>query len=135
MLKRPPIPERFLSLMSESRRKTLLERKERHRTISQSSKISTNSTVSEFLEAKVKDLSSEMDYLKDYRNGLLELDSTATPADPEFATTVTSAMKRLREREDELLVIKRPILVLTNHLISRFKVRIVIRLSNDKERH
>jgi hypothetical protein len=102
MFKRPPIPERF-----SSRRKTLLERKERHRTVSQSSKISTNSTVSEFLEAKVKDLRSEIDYLNDYRNGLLELDSTATPADPEFATTVTSAMKRLREREDELLVIKR----------------------------
>ena len=35
---------------------------------------------------------------------MLELGSTA---DPEFATTVTSAVKRLREREDELLVIKR----------------------------
>lgn len=93
--------------MAVPRQKSLEKTETRYRSVSQTSCISMDSSISDILEEKVSFLSLELDYLRAYRNGLIDLQAVNPDIKKELLDEIKSSRKRMRPLESELVVLKR----------------------------
>jgi hypothetical protein len=94
--------------MSNSRQKTLQERQRNFSQATQSSNVSVASTtVSEFLEEKVKAYQLELDYIKAYKDGLHEARSAEKLSNDEFDKELGMVFEDFRSVQADLKVLKR----------------------------
>ncbi|KAJ9252121.1 hypothetical protein DTO207G8_4954 [Paecilomyces variotii] len=119
MSRRPSIPERYSSLMSEDRQKTLRS-KQRHFNFSQTPAFSrlsaASSTVSEFLEDKIESYQLEIDYLRAYKDGLHEARAAHTIDDADYKTELYSVLDDMKLAYGDLQLIKRQRSILEDDL-------------------
>jgi hypothetical protein len=104
---RPSIPTQFSNLMAKTRQETLEKKEAQYRSVSQASCMSVGSTVSEIMENKVAILDAELDYLKTYRNGVIDLHAVDSEIKDELMEDIRASRKRMRSLESELAVLKR----------------------------
>ena len=109
MDKTPPIPERYSSLMPTDRRDRLGEQRQRHTShASQLSAMSTaSSTVSEFLEEKIKLCQGELDYMKSYKEGLHEAKCSEKLDRHRHQEELDRVLANYQPRSEELKILKR----------------------------
>ncbi|KAJ5802791.1 uncharacterized protein N7503_005241 [Penicillium pulvis] len=118
----PPfaIPDRISSLMSQGRRHAIHFRQAR--SISAASKVSAISqasvetTVSDFLEAKIESLASEKDYFKCVKEGLDEARTTGALNDTVFQEQLGPCLDQFRSSAKKLTVLKRQTRMLADDL-------------------
>ncbi|KAJ9234939.1 hypothetical protein DTO169E5_6406 [Paecilomyces variotii] len=119
MSRRPSIPERYSSLMSEDRQKTLRS-KQRDFNFSQTPAFSrlsaASSTVSEFLEDKIESYQLEIDYLRAYKDGLHEVRAAHTIDDADYKTELHSVLDDMKLAYGDLQLIKRQRNILQDNL-------------------
>src|SRR6266487_2667898 len=104
MFSRPPIPERYSSLMPEERQTTLREQKARsvsHKSQASQTSVAT-STISEFIESKVRSCQLDVDYIESYRNGLREALDAQKLVEEEYRKEFSSVFDKLQPLKKEL---------------------------------
>ena len=109
MAQRPAIPERYSSLLPASQRAILNERK--NRIISQSSILSNMSvastSVSDFLEAKIKGYQTELDYLETYKESLITAHVSETITTDQYKENIDEVFQSYDDVSQDLRVLKR----------------------------
>lgn len=103
--KRPPIPERFSSLVAQPHRRTMKE--SRARQVSYASNVSASSNASDFLESKILHLSAQIEYLDAYKAGLLQKHQARNPEDSEIRDEIQAIKDHLVKNNSEWLSVKR----------------------------
>ena len=105
---RPPIPERYSSLMPHGHQKILKEQRRSISQVTQSSMVSVaSSTVSEFLEDRIKSNEFEMDYLKTYQEGLHVAHTGEKITSEQFQTEMGTVLGNFCSVNKNLRVLKR----------------------------
>jgi hypothetical protein len=88
-----------------------LQKKEaQYRSVSQTSNMlcmSVDSIILDIMEEKVALLSAERDYLKTYRNGIIDLHAIDSEIKDELLKDIRASRKQMRSLESELTVLKR----------------------------
>jgi hypothetical protein len=103
--KRPFIPERYSSLMPAARQEKLQDVKQRSSSLA--SQISLNSTASEFLEAKIRGVETEIEYITNYRTGLHEAFEAQNMGKAAFQEAMREVETGARPIEREAVLLKR----------------------------
>lgn len=109
MFSRAPIPDRYSSLMPQERQARLQDQKTRSVShASQASQTSiASSTISEFLENKIRSCQLDIDYIQSYRDGLHEALSAEKLAEEDYRNEFNCVFGELQPRRQELRVLKR----------------------------
>ncbi|KAL3465565.1 hypothetical protein BJX64DRAFT_285496 [Aspergillus heterothallicus] len=108
---RPEIPERISSLLSNSRCDQLVTQKQRsvsaQSKLSQISQKSSETTVTEFLEAKAESLQAELELIKCHKAAFEEVREKQDITDSEFVESIEPYLSNFRATFQELHVSKR----------------------------
>lgn len=108
MSKRPEIPERVSSLMPAARKDALNNHQQRSvSATSQLFQASVDSNVSEYLEASVTAMQSELDWIRCFRDGLDEARAKSLLSDTEFEEQIRPFINAFRSTSTSLNVWKR----------------------------
>ncbi|KAJ9374586.1 hypothetical protein DTO282E5_669 [Paecilomyces variotii] len=124
MSRRPSIPERYSSLMPENRQKSLQSKQRDFSQICGFSRVSVaSSTVSEFLEEKIRSYQLEIDYLRTYKDGLYEAKEADTIKDTEYKPELNSVLDDLKQANEDLRLVKRQRSLLEDDLQDELRKR------------
>lgn len=104
-LQKPRVPTRYSALMPHTTQEGL--RRSQARSNSAASGISSRSTVSEFLEAKIEEIDGELEYVTHYYSGLKDTLATQTLTKGKFEEELETLEENTRNLQKELTVIKR----------------------------
>jgi hypothetical protein len=97
----------FSLLMSDRRRRMFEQRQRNISQMSQLSSFSVASTVSDFLEEKVKGCKLELDYIKTYKEGLHEAQSAKKSGKDEFDEELNTVLGDFRSVQEDLKILKK----------------------------
>lgn len=110
--------------MPENRQKSLQSKQRDFSQISGFSRVSVaSSTVSEFLEEKIRSYQLEIDYLRTYKDGLYEAKEADTIKDTEYKPELNSVLDDLKQANEDLRLVKRQRSLLEDDLQDELRKR------------
>ena len=102
--RKPRVPTRCSSLMSDHSQENL--RISEARSISAASSVSSRSTVSEFLQSKIEEIDSDLDYVAQYCRGLSEAFESQTLSKRSYEEEYEDLEESTTALQRELVVVK-----------------------------
>lgn len=102
-----PLRRKYTSLMLSATQTTLTEKSRDVSAASDMSNLSVDSSVSDFLERKIRLHRASVEYFREYKNGLLQLRSSNQLGEKDFCAEMGDAEKEILPAAEELKVLRR----------------------------